>query len=68
MMEKEINGQGFKDNHEKLSRAELQQQLDYKELFMMFAKHRKIKLLRYLFQQPDKFKFSIDLFVVALEI
>ena len=35
----------------------------------MFAKHRKIKLLRFLFKQtPDKFKFSIKLFVTALEI
>ena len=34
----------------------------------MFAKHRKIKLLRFLFKQRNKFKFSIKLFVMALEI
>ena len=42
-------------------------QLNYKELFLMFVKQRKIKLLRYLFNQKIEFEFNTSIFIMALE-
>jgi hypothetical protein len=44
----------------------LDSELDYIELFRMFTRLRKIKLLRYLFNLKE-FNFNIQLFITALE-
>jgi len=43
------------------------EQLNYKELFRIFVKLRKVKLLRYLFNQKLEFEFKTSLFLLALE-
>ena len=42
-------------------------QLNYKEIFRLFVRNRKIKLLRYLFNLKLEFEFSVHLFIIALE-
>ena len=42
-------------------------QLNYRELFKVFTKYRKIKLLRYLFNQKLEFEFNVSIFIMALE-
>ena len=42
--------------------------LNYNSLFQTFCEHRKIKLIRYLFNEAsNKFSFTVDKFVIALE-
>ena len=42
-------------------------EIDYKELFRIFVRLRKIKLLRYLFNLKAEFQFDVSLFIIALE-
>lgn len=42
-------------------------QLNYRELFKLFVKYRKIKLLRFLFSHKIDFQFSASIFITALE-
>jgi hypothetical protein len=42
-------------------------QLNYTELFRIFVKLRKVKLLRYLFNQKLEFEFKTSIFLLALE-
>lgn len=54
-----------------LGKDDLREQPDFKGLFTLFVRQRKITLLRYLFSaevaKVSSFKFTGDLFVVALE-
>lgn len=45
----------------------IENQLDYKELYRLFVRLRKIKLLRYIFNLKSEFQFEIGLFITALE-
>lgn len=42
-------------------------QLNYESLFRLFARLRKIKLIRFLFNQKFDFEFSVHVFIAALE-
>lgn len=42
-------------------------QLNYRDLFKLFVKYRKIKLLRFLFSHKIDFQFSVSIFIMALE-
>lgn len=42
-------------------------EIDYKQLFRIFVRLRKIKLLRYLFNLKTEFQFDVSLFIIALE-
>ena len=42
-------------------------QLNYKEIYRLFVRYRKIKMLRYLFNLKLEFEFSVHLFIIALE-
>lgn len=42
-------------------------QLSYRSLFRLFARLRKIKLIRFLFHQKFDFEFSVHVFIAALE-
>ena len=41
--------------------------LNYIELYRIFVKHRKIKLIRYLFAQKMDFDFKVDTFILTLD-
>jgi len=58
-----------KSDKDFLSPQDLSQQLDFKPLFMLFVKHRKITLLRHLLgeQKPEDFTFTGHLFADTLE-
>lgn len=45
----------------------IEYQLDYKELYRLFVRLRKIKLLRYIFNLKSEFQFEVPLFITALE-
>jgi len=47
--------------------ADKAEQLDYKEFFRLFIKLRKVKLIRYLFNQRIEFEFTVQIFIMALE-
>ena len=42
-------------------------EIDYHELFRIFVRLRKIKLLRYFFNLKTEFQFEVSLFIMALE-
>ena len=42
-------------------------QLNYRNLFRIYVKLRKIKLLRYLFNLKLEFEFNVSIFIIALE-
>ena len=42
-------------------------QLNYRNLFRIYVKLRKIKLLRYLFNLKMEFEFNVSIFIIALE-
>jgi hypothetical protein len=65
-----VKDKAKKSDSEYLAPAELIEQLDFKGLFTLFVKQRKITLLRYLFSGEvarSDFKFTGNLFVIALE-
>ena len=41
--------------------------LNYIELYRTFVKHRKIKLIRYLFAQKMDFEFKVEIFIMTLD-
>jgi hypothetical protein len=41
--------------------------LDYMKVFRLFVRHRKLKLLRYLFSLNQEFPFTVELFQIAIE-
>ena len=42
-------------------------QLNYRNLFRIYVKLRKIKLLRYLFNLKMEFEFNVSIFIIAIE-
>mmetsp|Transcript_37710 Transcript_37710/g.57747 ORF Transcript_37710/g.57747 Transcript_37710/m.57747 type:complete len:113 (-) Transcript_37710:1485-1823(-) len=43
-------------------------ELKLREVFREFTRHRRIKLLRYLFGQSQNFEFTFDEFFISLEL
>lgn len=51
----------------KIPKAKEKDHVDYVAVYRLFVRHRKLKLLRYLFSLNQDFGFSVELFQIAIE-